>query len=151
MKELEKFIMELYKNNHNLLRYSFPVKEPPVRTVKETGLAPEPVGTLWRRETSWPCPESNPSCPPLSPSRRHGHSSDKNGVYSTSHLFFTWFQSSIASFMCACFYRPHPPAIRAVLRERSSRGNGTSKWTPTKATPDCYLRAVAYPFVVPLP
>jgi hypothetical protein len=28
MKELEKFIMELYKNNYNLLRISSPVKEP---------------------------------------------------------------------------------------------------------------------------
>jgi hypothetical protein len=28
MKELEKLIMALYKNNHNLLRFSFPVKEP---------------------------------------------------------------------------------------------------------------------------
>jgi hypothetical protein len=30
MKELEKLIMALYKNNHNLLRISSPAKEPPV-------------------------------------------------------------------------------------------------------------------------
>jgi hypothetical protein len=33
MKELEKLIMALYKNNHNLLKFSSPVKEPPVLTV----------------------------------------------------------------------------------------------------------------------
>jgi hypothetical protein len=33
MKELDKLIMALYKNNHNFLRFSSPVKEPPVLTV----------------------------------------------------------------------------------------------------------------------
>jgi hypothetical protein len=46
-------------------------------------LAPEPVRTLWRRETSCSCQESNPGLPARSPSRRHGHRNDKNGVYST--------------------------------------------------------------------
>jgi hypothetical protein len=32
MKELEKLIMALKTNNHNLLRFAFPVKEPPVLT-----------------------------------------------------------------------------------------------------------------------
>jgi hypothetical protein len=62
----------------------------------------EPVWTLWRRETSWPCRESNPGRPVRSPSKRHGHRSDKNGVYSTSHLFFTWILFLISSFMRAC-------------------------------------------------
>jgi hypothetical protein len=50
----------------------------------------------------WLCRESNSGCPARSPSRRHGHRSDKNGVYPTSHLFFTWFLSLIASSMRAC-------------------------------------------------
>jgi hypothetical protein len=33
MKELEKLMMALYENNHNLLRFSSPVKEPPVLNV----------------------------------------------------------------------------------------------------------------------
>jgi hypothetical protein len=33
MKKLEKLIVEVYKNNHNLLRFSSPVKGPPVLTV----------------------------------------------------------------------------------------------------------------------
>jgi hypothetical protein len=55
-------------------------------------VGPEPVWTLWRRETSCPCRESNPGHPAHSPSRRHGHRSDKNGVYSTFilHLNFVF-------------------------------------------------------------
>jgi hypothetical protein len=135
--------MALYKNNQNLLRISSPVKEAPLLTVKEAGWAPEPVWTSWRRETSCPCPESNPSCPPLCPSRRHGYGSYKNWLYSTSHLFYTWFQSSIASFMRGCSYQPRPPAIRVVLRERSSLGNGSPERTPRKTPADCYLLAAA--------
>jgi hypothetical protein len=81
MKELEKLIMALYKINHNLLRFSSPMKGPSLIA----GCAPEPVLTSWRRETSCPWPESNPSCTPLCPSKRHGHSSDKNGVHSTTY------------------------------------------------------------------
>jgi hypothetical protein len=124
MKELEKLIMVLYTNNHNMKRFLSPEKELSVLTLFEFGWAPEPVWTLWRRDTSCSCLESNPGCPARSPSRRHGHWSDKNGVYSTSHLFVTLFQSSVASFMRACSYQSHPPAIRVVLRERSSRGKG---------------------------
>jgi hypothetical protein len=50
----------------------------------------------------FPCRQSNPGRPARSPLRRHGHGSDKNGVYPTSHLFFTWILSLIASFMWAC-------------------------------------------------
>jgi hypothetical protein len=46
--------------------------------------------------------------------------------------------------MRACSYQPHPPAIRVVLRERSSRGNGSPERTPRKTPPDCYLRAAAW-------
>jgi hypothetical protein len=55
MKELEKLIMALYvyKNNYNLLRFSSPVKEPPVLTA---WMGPDPVWTSWRRETSCRCP-----------------------------------------------------------------------------------------------
>jgi hypothetical protein len=45
MKELEKLILALYTNNHNL-RFSPPEKEPPVLTVSESGWAPEPALTL---------------------------------------------------------------------------------------------------------
>jgi hypothetical protein len=132
MKELEKLIMALHKNIHNLLRFSSPAKKPPVLTAQKAGWAPEPVWTLWRRETSCPYPQSNPSCPPLCLSRHHGHSSDKNGVYSTSHLFFTWFQSSIASFMRACSYQPYPSAIWATqpLTEMSTRNLPGGKGQP---------------------
>jgi hypothetical protein len=44
--------MALYKNNHNLQKFLSPEKEPPVLTGYEAGWAPEPVWTLWRRETS---------------------------------------------------------------------------------------------------
>jgi hypothetical protein len=109
--------------------------------------------------TALPCPESNPSCPPLCLLRCHEHSCDKNGVYSTLHLIFTWFQSSIASCMRACSYQPHPPAVRVVLREQSSHGNRSSERTSRKTPPDCYLRAAAWqctqethqPLVGPLP
>jgi hypothetical protein len=46
--------------------------------------------------------------------------------------------------MRACSYQPHPPEIRVVLRERSSRDNGSSERTPRKTPPDCYLRAAAW-------
>jgi hypothetical protein len=46
--------------------------------------------------------------------------------------------------MGACSYQPYPPRIRVVLRERSSRGNGSSERTPRKTPPDCYLRAAAW-------
>jgi hypothetical protein len=45
------------------------------------------VWTLWRRETSCPCRESNPGRPASSPSRRHGHRGDKNGDYGTTASF----------------------------------------------------------------
>jgi hypothetical protein len=153
--------MALYKNNHNLLRFSSPMKEPPVLTVQEAGWAPEPVWTSWRRGISYSCRESNPGCPARFPSRRHGHRSDTNGMHSTSYLFFSWFQSSIASSMRACSYQPHPSAIRVVQRELSPCGNLSSERSPRKTPTDCYLRAAAwqrtqekkthYPFVGPLP
>jgi hypothetical protein len=46
--------------------------------------------------------------------------------------------------MRACSYQPHQPAIRVVLRELSSRGNGSSERTPRKTPTDCYLRAAAW-------
>jgi hypothetical protein len=120
MKELDKLTVALYINNHNLRRFSPAEEEPPVLTVLQSGWAPEPVWTLWRSR------ESNISCPARCLSRPHGHRSDKNGVYSTSHLFFTWVQSSVVSSMGACSYQPHPSAFRVVLRELSSRGNRSS-------------------------
>jgi hypothetical protein len=40
MKELEKLIMALYRNNYNLQRFLPPEIEPPVLTGKEAGWAP---------------------------------------------------------------------------------------------------------------
>jgi hypothetical protein len=94
--------MALYKNNYNLQRFLSPEKEPPVLIGLVAELAPEPVSTLWKRETSCPCPVSNPGRPARSLSRHHRHGSDENGVYSSSHLFFTWIWSLIASIMRAC-------------------------------------------------
>jgi hypothetical protein len=36
--------------------------------------------------------------------------------------------------MRACSYQPYPFAIRVVLRERASRGNGSSERTPKENT-----------------
>jgi hypothetical protein len=50
-------------------------EEPPVPIVYEAGWAPEPVWTLWRREKTFPCRESNLGCPTHSQSlyrRRYG-------------------------------------------------------------------------------
>jgi hypothetical protein len=141
MKELEKLITALYISNQNLQRFSPPMKESPVLTISESGWDPEPVWTFCS------CLESNAGSPARCPSRRHGHRSDKNGVYSTSHLFLTWFQSSIASSMRACSYQPHPSAIRVVQRELSSRGNLSSERTPRKTPTDCYLRAAAWQWI----
>jgi hypothetical protein len=46
--------------------------------------------------------------------------------------------------MRACYYQPHSPAIRVVLREISARGNGSSERTPRKTPPEYYLRAPAW-------
>jgi hypothetical protein len=83
MKELEKLIMALYKNNHNLLRLSSPVKEPPYSLYRRLG---GPQNWSGRRgEEIYLAPGRNPipAVHPYAPPRRQGHSSDKNGVYST--------------------------------------------------------------------
>jgi hypothetical protein len=46
--------------------------------------------------------------------------------------------------MRAYSYQPHPPAIRGVLTEQSSHGNGSSERTPRKTAPDYNLRAAAW-------
>jgi hypothetical protein len=121
--------MALHKNNYNFQRFSPPRDRAP--------------GTHWKRETSCrPCRESNPGCPARCPSRRHGHSSDKNRVYSTSHLFFTWFLS--LTHLCV-------PAFNNLTLLQFE----LYKWTmfprrrilrtePRKTTPHCYLRAAAW-------
>jgi hypothetical protein len=102
------------------------------------------LGTVKKWKISCPYRQSNLGCPARNPSRRHGHRDDKNGVYFTSHLFFTWFLSLIASFMRACSYQLNPFANRVALLEWCSRGQGPSERTPRKTPPHCYLWAAAW-------
>jgi hypothetical protein len=53
-------------------------------------------------------------------------------------------ESLIPSIMRACSHQPHHSAVRVVLRDLSSRGNGSSERTPRKTPPDCYLPAAAW-------
>jgi hypothetical protein len=48
---------------HHVLAALSRVKSPRYPLHRGAGWAPEPVYTLWRREKSCPCHESNPSCP----------------------------------------------------------------------------------------
>jgi hypothetical protein len=88
----------------------------PVLTVYKARWAPRPAWTSWRRETSCPCPESNPSCPPPCPSRYHGHSSDKNGVY---HFIFIYHSNSVFNcFIYACLLLPTSPSCNSCHTKR---------------------------------
>jgi hypothetical protein len=135
--------MALYTNNHNLQRFSPPRKSPRYSLYRSLGGPQNWSGRCGEEKHLAPAGNPNPA-PARCPLRRHGHRNDKNGVYSTSYLFFTWFQSSIASSMRAWSYQPHPSAIRAIIRELFSRGNGYSERTPRKTLTDCYLRAAAW-------
>jgi hypothetical protein len=143
MMELEKLIMELYKNTHNLLRFSSPMKAP-----RRLGGPQNRSGRRGEEKNLVPARNPTPAVHPYV-----GQDATDIGVITecTPHLFFTLFQSSIASFNRTCFYQPHPPAVRFSLRGRSSRCNGSLERTPRKTPPDPYLKRTHYPFVGPLP
>jgi hypothetical protein len=64
----------------------------------------------------YPCRESNPNCPARCPSRRHGHRTDKNGVYSTFifHLILVF-----NSFNYACLLLPTSPFCNSGCTKRT--------------------------------
>jgi hypothetical protein len=67
MKELEKLIMALYKNNHNLLMFSSPVKEPPLSLDRRLGVPRNRFGC--RGEEKHLAPARNPA-PAVNPYAR---------------------------------------------------------------------------------
>jgi hypothetical protein len=86
-----------------------------------------------------PCRESNPGCPARSLSRRHGHRSDKNRVYSTSHLFFTCF-FVFNCFIYACLLLKLNPVLieRMVFpRQRALRMDSKENTTLLLPTGRC--------------
>jgi hypothetical protein len=86
MKELEKLIMAAVSQLHASTVLTPGERAPGTHWIggwvgPGTGL------DVVEKRNILPLPRIQPR--PSSPSRRHGHRSDKNGVYSTSHLFFT--------------------------------------------------------------
>jgi hypothetical protein len=87
MKELEKLIMALYKNNHNLLRFSSPMKELPVLLYRRLGGPQNRSGR--RGEEKHLAPARNPT-PAVNPyARRDATDTAVIRTDYTPHLFFT--------------------------------------------------------------